>query len=88
MLLAKGADPNVADSAGMTPLYAAVDMHTLGWTQGRPEPKPTSELDSVGIEEGVATARGANPNARLTALLLQRVHARGDGSLGPARPRS
>ena len=49
MLLAKGADPNVADSAGMTPLYAAVDMHTLGWTQGRPEPKPTSELDSVGI---------------------------------------
>ena len=31
-------------------------------------------------------ARGANPNACLTALLLQRVHARGDGSLGPLDP--
>lgn len=82
MLLAKGADPNVADSAGMTPLYAAVDMHTLGWTQGRPEPKAVSQLDSVGIAKELL-ARGANPNLRLTAPLLQRVHARGDGSLGP-----
>ncbi len=82
VLLDKGADPTVADSTGMTPLYAAVDMHTAGWTQGRPQPKPTSELDSADIAKALL-ARGANPNARLTAPLLQRVHTRGDGSLGP-----
>ena len=37
MLLDKGADPNLADRAGMTPLYAAVDMHTLSSTFGRPD---------------------------------------------------
>ncbi len=82
MLLDKGADANAADSTGMGPLYAAVDMHTVGWTQGRPQPKPSSELDSVAIAR-LLLAKGANPNARLTSPLLQRVHSRGDGSLGP-----
>jgi uncharacterized protein len=81
MLLDKGADPNAADTTGMSPLYAAVDMHTVGWTQGRPLPKSTSELDSVDIAKALL-AKGANPNSRLISPLLQRVHSRGDGSLG------
>ena len=38
MLVEKGADPNVADMAGEAALYAAVDMNSLQWTQGRPAP--------------------------------------------------
>ena len=65
----------------MTPLYAAVDMHTLGWMQGRPAPKPSGELDSVAIVKALL-ARGANPNAQLKAPLQLRAHATGDASLG------
>src|SRR6185295_14855652 len=32
-----GADVNLPDRAGMTPLYAVVDMHTLPTTFGRPD---------------------------------------------------
>ena len=38
VLLDKGADPNVVDGAGMGALYAAVDMNSLQWVQGRPAP--------------------------------------------------
>ena len=69
MLLDLGADPNVADARGMTPLYAAVDMHTLDETPGRPAPKQADALDSLGMVERLL-AKGADPNARLTAVVL------------------
>ena len=81
VLLEKGADPNVADASGMTALYAAVDMHTLPWMQGRPAPKTQSRLGPLDIVK-LALAHGANPNARLKTPLLQRQHTAGDRMLG------
>jgi len=56
LLLEKGADPNVADEKGMAALYAAVDMHTLDETVGRPNPKPHGRLDAAGLV-GVEVSR-------------------------------
>ena len=81
LLLEKGADPNVADERGMTALYAAVDMHTLDETPGRPDPKVTGSLDSLAMIDTLL-AHGANPNAPLTATILERVHNNGDPVLG------
>jgi ankyrin repeat protein len=81
VLLEKGADPNVADASGMTALYAAVDMHTLPWMQGRPKPKSQSRLGSIDVAK-LALERGANPNARLKLPLQQRQHTAGDRMLG------
>jgi ankyrin repeat protein len=81
MLVEKGADPNVADTSGMAALYAAVDMSTLDETPGRPAPKPTGVMSSLDLVKALL-ARGANPNAPLSAPLIERVHNNGDGSLG------
>ena len=77
MLLDRGADPNVADSVGMTPLYAAIDMRTLPWMQGRPAPKASGRLEPLDVVRKLL-ARGANPNVPLKKPLLQRQHTVGD----------
>ena len=77
LLLDAGADPNVADARGMTPLYAAVDMNTLDETPGRPAPAITGSLDTPKMIERLLAA-GANPNQPLKAVVLERVHNNGD----------
>jgi ankyrin repeat protein len=76
MLLEKGADPNVVDLAGMGPLYAAVDMNSLQWVQGRPAPVVTDTLDGAGMVRQLLRYK-ADPNARLKARPLKRHHDAG-----------
>jgi ankyrin repeat protein len=76
MLLEKGADPNVADMTGMAALYAAVDMNSLQWVQGRPAPILTDRLDGADLVKRLLE-KGANPNARLARAPLKRHHDAG-----------
>ncbi len=80
-LLDLGANPNVGDSTGMTPLYAVVDMHTLDETPGRPAPAPSGAVTAADLVSRLLK-HGANPNARLTGPILERVHNNPDGALG------
>jgi len=81
LLLEKGANPNLADRTGMTPLYAAVDLHTMQLGFGRPDPPPSVIAGSVEMVKTLL-AHGANPNARLGTRILKRVYTAGDGKLG------
>jgi ankyrin repeat protein len=65
----------------MAALYAAVDMHRLAIGHGRPNTKPSGQLDAVDLIKNLL-AKGANPNARLSAPLMQRHHTAGDRALG------
>jgi ankyrin repeat protein len=76
LLLERGADPNVVDLAGMGALYAAVDMNSLQWTQGRPAPILTDRLDAVDLVR-LLLQKGADPNARLRRGPLKRHHDAG-----------
>jgi len=76
MLLDKGADPNVTDLSGEAALYAAVDMNSIQWTQGRPTPIFTDTLDAIDLVKKLL-AKGANPNARLRRSVLKRHHDAG-----------
>jgi len=76
MLLEQGANPNVADMTGMAALYAAVDMNSLQWVQGRPAPILSDKLDAVDLVK-LLLHKGANPNVRLSRGPLKRHHDAG-----------
>jgi uncharacterized protein len=81
MLLDKGADPNLPDRTGMSPLYAAVDMHTMAYTFGRADlTRPVVE-GSIGMIKTLL-AHGADPNAKLKSRIVKRVYNAGDPKLG------
>jgi uncharacterized protein len=81
LLLDAGADPNIVDTTGMGPLYALADMRRLAVGHGRPNPKQDGPFDSALLLQRLLE-RGANPNAELTAPIIQRQHTFGDGTLG------
>jgi ankyrin repeat protein len=81
LMLERGADPNVADVAGMAALYAAVDMNTLPFMHNRPPSKPTGNLSAVDLIK-LLLAHGADPNAALRTPVLQKHHDAGDRNLG------
>jgi ankyrin repeat protein len=76
VLIEKGANPNVFDIAGMGALYAATDMNTLQWVQGRPAPILTDAIDAVDVVK-LLLDKGADPNARLKRAPLKRHHDAG-----------
>jgi ankyrin repeat protein len=81
-LIEKGADPNIGDKeATMAALYAAVDMNRLAIGHGRPNTKPSGQLTAVDLIK-VLLAHKADPNAKLSAPLMQRHHTGGDRALG------
>ena len=82
LLAEKGANPNIGDKeAKMAALYAAVDMHRLAIGHGRPNTKPSGNLDAVDLIK-VLLAHGADPNQKLSAPTMQRHHTAGDRVLG------
>jgi ankyrin repeat protein len=81
LLVERGANPNIADSAGMAALYAAVDMNTLPWMHNRPPSPPSGRLDAVDLIK-VLLAHRADANARLKGPILQKHHDSGDRNLG------
>jgi ankyrin repeat protein len=81
MLLDQGADPNVADSAGMAALYGAADMNTLGEVYGRPARTFSDEANPLDLMNALFR-HGANANAQLKSPALYRAHTPGDGNLG------
>ncbi len=80
LLADKGADVNLADRTGATPLYSAVDMHTLVTSFGRPELPRAITDGSVGAAK-MLIAHGANVNAPLKTKVLKRTYQAGDGRL-------
>jgi ankyrin repeat protein len=66
LLVEKGANVNAGDRVNRSPLYVAVDMHTLDWIQNRPAPKAEGVIDSVDLAR-LLLEKGANPNAQLSA---------------------
>jgi ankyrin repeat protein len=81
LLAAKGANPNVGDAAGMTPLYAAVDMRHQEPLVNRPLAKPSGTLTPLDAIRALLDHK-ADPNLALKTPLLMRQHNGGDPSLG------
>jgi ankyrin repeat protein len=80
LLVEKGANVNLPDSTGMTPLYATIDMRHQEPLINRPLPKPSGRLLPLDLVK-VLLDRGADVNARLKTPLLMRQHNGGDPSL-------
>jgi uncharacterized protein len=80
LMVEKGADPNIGDTAGMAALYAAVDMNTLGEVYGRPARPSKDKLTAPDLIR-ILLDHGANPNAQLLTPTLARAHTPGESTL-------
>ena len=81
VLLERGADPNLVDTADMGALYAAVDMSSLGEVYGTPARKVRDSATALDIIK-LVIAKGGKVDARLKSAALQRNHTPGEPLLG------
>jgi len=81
VLLERGADPNIVDTADMAALYAAVDMSSLGEVYGSPPRKVTDTATALDIIK-LVIAKGGKVDAKLKSPALQRNHTPGEPLLG------
>jgi len=81
-LLDHGADPKLANSDGLTPLYATIDMR---WRANAWYPQPTVAEEKTGYLDlaKALLAHGADPNARLSRKLWYRKFRYGDDWVDP-----
>jgi ankyrin repeat protein len=80
-LLDRGANANLADVNGRTPIYAAVDIRNEDWST-LPSRREDASMSSIDILKAILE-RGANPDAPLTKSLSGRSGMdSGDTSLG------
>jgi uncharacterized protein len=80
-LLDRGANPNLADDTGRTPLFSAVDFHTMP-VSNRPSPNViVNQLTSMELIQKLVE-KGANVNAQLLKMQPYRVKLdRGDDTM-------
>jgi ankyrin repeat protein len=79
LLLERGANPDVPDNAGMTPLYAAVELHTTEmYPERRPLRRPSGPLGTRGLI-ALLIAKGAQPDPPLRTVTLRWGRRRGPG---------
>jgi uncharacterized protein len=81
VLLDRGADPNLLDTAEMGALYAAVDMSSLGEIYGTPARKVNDKATALDIIK-LVIAKGGKVDAKLKSAALQRQHTPGEPLLG------
>jgi ankyrin repeat protein len=81
VLIERGANPNIADRTGRTPLYAAVDDHTMP-ASNRPSPKEIdNELTSLDVIKSLL-AKSSDVNAQLKQQVPYRTKLdRGDDTM-------
>ena len=64
LLVEKGAGLDVGDAAGMTPLYAAIDMRHQEPMVNRPLPKPSGPLVPLDVVDGAPRTRRRSKRQR------------------------
>jgi ankyrin repeat protein len=69
LLLERGADPNVADATGRTPLYAAIDLRNVQWSQAPAPELPQPE--HLALITKLLDA-GADPSIKMTGQVGHR----------------
>jgi ankyrin repeat protein len=69
LLLERGANPNIVDTNGRSPLYAAVDLRNVQWSQG-PAPELPQKTHLAMINSLLAA--GADPSLTMTAKVKHR----------------